>query len=67
MYDVILQPFIIIIIIIQQFITQSMVADCSSYFVTIYNRSRLHEEKENKKKNKKRTKKTNRSKLKRKK
>ena len=48
----------------QQFITWHVVADCGSYFVTTYNRSRLHEEKKKKKKNKKRTKKTNHKNLK---
>jgi len=45
----------------QQFITWCTVADCGSYFVTTYNRSRLHEEMENKREmeNRKRTKGTN--------
>ena len=38
---------------IQQFITQSMVADHGSYFVTTYNRSKLHVEEEKGKKEKK--------------
>ena len=45
----------------QQFITRHTVADYGSYFITIYNRSRLHEEteKEREKKSKKRTKAAN--------
>jgi len=45
----------------QQFITWHAVADHGSYFVTTYNRSRLHEEteKEREMENKKRTKGTN--------
>ena len=51
----------------QQFITRSTVADCGSYFITTYNRSRLHEEKKKKKENEKRkTKKTNHTEVKRK-
>ena len=38
---------------IQQFITQYTVVDHGSYFVTTYNRSRLHEEKEREKKKEK--------------
>ena len=46
----------------QQFITWHVVADHGSYFVTIYNRSRLHEEmeKEREMENRKRTKEANR-------
>ena len=51
----------------QQFITWHTVADCGSYFITTYNRSRLHEEKKKKKENEKRkTKKTNHTEVKRK-
>ena len=37
---------IIIIILNQQFITRSMVADCGSYFITTYNRCSLHKDRE---------------------
>ena len=50
----------------QQFITRSTVADYSSYFITTYNRSRLHAEKKRKKGiGKRRPKKTNYTKVKR--
>ena len=52
----------------QQFITRHVVADCGSYFVTTYNRSKLHEEidKKGEKENRKRTKGANQMNQKRK-